>query len=179
MQGLALRPTPDRLRETLFDILAPRIAGTVFVDAYAGSGAVGIEALSRGAVRAVFIENHRGALRTIGENLKALGLEERATAIGAKAVAALARVEADIVFLDPPYDQEGEYDAALRVLSARAAGPLPDGRGSVTVIAQHSVRLMLKEEYGPLRRTRVVKQGDNALSFFEGVRELPDEPQRL
>jgi 16S rRNA (guanine(966)-N(2))-methyltransferase RsmD len=158
LPGLALRPTPDRLRETLFDVLAPRIAGTVFLDAYAGSGAVGIEALSRGASRAIFIEKHRGAVEVIRQNLESLDLETRAQVICAKALAALARHPADIVFLDPPYDLTGEYDAALRVLSV--APP-------ALVVAQHSVRLALKEDYGPLRRTRLLKQGDNALSFFE------------
>src|SRR5580658_9810845 len=112
--GLATRPTPDRLRETLFDILAPRIAGTVFVDAYAGTGAVGIEALSRGAARCVFIENGRRAVEAIRENLRALRIEERASVVVGKAAAALGRVgAADIVFLDPPYEMEAEYAAAL------------------------------------------------------------------
>ena len=77
--GAATRPTPDRLRETLFDILAPRIPGAVFLDAYAGTGAVGIEALSRGASHAYFLERNRAAMAAIRENLAALGLESRAT----------------------------------------------------------------------------------------------------
>ena len=116
------------MRETLFDVLAPRIAGTVFLDAYAGSGAVGIEALSRGAARAIFIENHRGAVEVIHQNLKSLGLEGRAEVVRGKAVAVLARREAGIVFLDPPYDLPAEYDAALRALGERP---------SALVIAQH------------------------------------------
>jgi 16S rRNA (guanine(966)-N(2))-methyltransferase RsmD len=158
LPGLALRPTPDRLRETLFDVLASRIAGTVFLDAYAGSGAVGIEALSRGASHAIFVEKHRGAVEVIRQNLKSLALDGRADVICAKALSALARCPADIVFLDPPYDLTGEYDAALRVLSL--APP-------ALVIAQHPVRLPLNDDYGPLHRTRLLKQGDNALSFFE------------
>jgi len=102
LPGMALRPTPDRLRETLFDVLASRIAGAVFLDAYAGSGAVGIEALSRGAARAIFIEKHRGAVEVIRQNLKSLDLETRAQVICAKALSALPRHPADIVFLDPP-----------------------------------------------------------------------------
>jgi 16S rRNA (guanine(966)-N(2))-methyltransferase RsmD len=158
LPGLTLRPTPDRLRETLFDVLEPRIAGTVFLDAYAGSGAVGIEALSRGAARAIFIENHRGAVEVIHQNLKSLGLDERAEVIHGKALPTLPRREAGIVFLDPPYDLTAEYDAALRALGERP--PL-------LVIVQHPVRLPLKDEYGQLRRLRLLKQGDNALSFFE------------
>ncbi len=158
LSGAHLRPTPDQLRETLFDVLAPHIAGATFLDAYAGSGAVGIEALSRGAARAVFIEKHHSALDVIHQNLKTLGLEERAEAICGKTLAALPRFSADIVFLDPPYELEHECDAALAVLGA-APPPL--------VIAQHTVRQPLKEEYGRLRRIRVLKQGDNALSFYE------------
>jgi len=158
LPGRALRPTPDRLRETLFDILAPRIAGTVFLDAYAGSGAVGIEALSRGAARAIFIESHRRTVSVIRENLKPLGLDERADVIFGKALPALARAAADIVFLDPPYELIGEYDGALRVLGERPPA---------LAIAQHPIRLALKEAHGQLRRVRLLKQGDNALSFYE------------
>src|SRR6516162_6983535 len=79
--GLATRPTPDRLRETLFDILGDRVEGAIFVDAYAGTGAVGIEALSRGADHAYFLERNRAALDAIRANLAALGLEQRATVL--------------------------------------------------------------------------------------------------
>jgi 16S rRNA (guanine966-N2)-methyltransferase len=154
MPGLELRPTPDRLRETLFDILTPRLEGAVFVDAYAGSGAVGIEALSRGAARAIFIEKHRGAVDVIRQNLKSLGLEARAEVVTGKVRIALARFTADIVFLDPPYGLAQEYAEAL----GQAQAPL--------VIAQHTTRLALKETYGALRRTRIVRQGGNALSFY-------------
>jgi 16S rRNA (guanine966-N2)-methyltransferase len=84
--GLATRPTPDRLRETLFNVLAPRIEGAVFVDAYAGTGAVGIEALSRGAARCVFVESGRRAVEAIRENLHALGIEGRASVVAGKVV---------------------------------------------------------------------------------------------
>jgi 16S rRNA (guanine(966)-N(2))-methyltransferase RsmD len=157
--GLHVRPTPDRLRETLFDILAPRISGVLFVDAYAGSGAVGIEALSRGAREAVFIERSRAAAAVIRDNLASLGLEPRAQLIVGKTLTALPRLAPDIVFLDPPYDLAAEYDAALRLLGDAAAPPL--------AIAQHTTRLRLRDQYGALRLTRALKQGDNALSFFE------------
>ena len=162
--GDATRPTPDRLRETLFDILAPRIRGATFVDAYAGSGAVGIEALSRGAARAWFLERARAALHVLRRNLSALDLEPRATVIAGPALVALARCSADIVFLDPPYKLVGEYAAALELLAA--APP-------ALVVAQHSIRQVLPETAGPLRRIRVVKQGDNALSFFGVTVEPP------
>ncbi len=161
MPGLALRPTPDRLREALFNVLAPRIEGAIFLDAYAGSGAVGIEALSRGAARAIFIEKHFSAARVIRENLDALGVADRATVSQSAVGAALGRFEADIYFLDPPYTAPAEYEAVLNLLGER---PGLDARS--LVLAQHEKRLALAECYGNLRRTRVLTQGDNAVSFF-------------
>jgi 16S rRNA (guanine966-N2)-methyltransferase len=157
--GDATRPTPDRLRETLFDILAARIEGVRFIDAYAGTGAVGIEALSRGAAHAWFLERNRLALETIRENLALLQLGGRATVAAGPVLLTLARYPADIVFLDPPYAQEREYASALGVL-AESTPPL--------AIVQHSIRLALPDVRGPLCRTRIVKQGDNALSFYTG-----------
>ena len=155
--GDATRPTPDRLRETLFDILALRIEGAVFLDAYAGTGAVGIEALSRGARHAIFLEKDRVAIETIRDNLASLKLESRATVVKGAVLLALGHSEAGIVFLDPPYAVEREYTAALELLSERP----PE-----LTIVQHSIRLALAQAYGSLRCTRRVKQGDNALSFF-------------
>ena len=103
LSGPHLRPTPDRLRETLFDILAPRIEGVTFLDAYAGTGAVGIEALSRGAHEAIFIERSRAAADVIRGNLQSLGIEARAQVFCGKALVVLERLKSDLVFLDPPY----------------------------------------------------------------------------
>jgi 16S rRNA (guanine966-N2)-methyltransferase len=155
--GAATRPTPDRLRETLFDILQPRIVGVTFLDAYAGTGAVGIEALSRGAVHAFFLERNRAALEAIRENLAELELERRSTVAPGPVLLTLPKHRAGIVFLDPPYEMEREYAAALELL-----GETPPE----LVVVQHSVRLEIDEAYGALRRTRSVRQGDNALSFF-------------
>jgi 16S rRNA (guanine966-N2)-methyltransferase len=155
--GLETRPTPDRLRETLFNILALRIEGAVFLDAYAGTGAVGIEALSRGARHAFFLERSRPALETIRENLASLKAEARATVVPGMALLTLPRHPADIVFLDPPYELEREYLAALDLLA--------EAPPQLTVV-QHPVRLALGDAYGKLRRSRLVKQGDNALSFY-------------
>jgi 16S rRNA (guanine966-N2)-methyltransferase len=160
LPGMRTRPTPDRLREALFNVLAPRIEGCVFLDAYAGCGSVGIEALSRGARRAVFIEQNRAAVRVIHENLDSLGASERATVAGGRVTALLERFEADIVFLDPPYEQEREYGKALEILGRKPP---------VLAIAQHTSRSALEETYGSLRRTRVLRQGDNSLSFYEAV----------
>jgi 16S rRNA (guanine966-N2)-methyltransferase len=161
--GDATRPTPDRLRETLFDILSPRIEGAIFLDAYAGTGAVGIEALSRGARHVIFLEKDRVAIDTIRENLESLKVERRATVVKGAVLLALERSPAEIVFLDPPYSQEREYRAALELLGEAPSALV------VVVVAQHSVRLALADSYGALRKTRVVKQGDNALSFFSAA----------
>ena len=154
--GVATRPTPDRLRETLFDILAPRIRGARFADAYAGTGAVGIEALSRGAAHAYFLEKNRVALEAIRENLAALGIEARATVVTGPVALTLGRWPADIVFVDPPYALEREYAAVFAVLEA---GPPP------LAIVQHSVHIALPAAPG-LRCTREVRQGDNVLGFY-------------
>ena len=164
LPGLDVRPTPDRLRETLFNILAPRIAGKVFADVYAGTGAVGIEAISRGARRAIFVESNRAAGNVIRENLRSLNAMDRAELRVTRAAAAVPQIEADIVFLDPPYRLANEYERSLDMLAERP----PE-----LVIAQHSSKLDLKESYGPLQRVRVVKQGDNALSFYQPLDESP------
>jgi 16S rRNA (guanine(966)-N(2))-methyltransferase RsmD len=155
--GNDTRPTPDRLRETLFDILGPRVQGLKFLDAYAGTGAVGIEALSRRASHAIFLERRKRAVEIIRENLESLGLEARATVVTGPALLSIERYPADIVFMDPPYELEREYAAALGLLAETPRD---------LVIAQHSVRLSLAESYGILRRTRLLRQGDNALSFY-------------
>ena len=160
--GLETRPTPDRLREALFSILAPRIQGKIFADLYAGTGAVGIEALSRGANRAIFVELSRPAVNVIRENLKTLKAEPRAEVRQAKATAIAPKLQADIVFLDPPYKLERDYSLVLNSL------PKPQ-----LVIVQHDARLKLSESYGALHHTRTLRQGDNCLSFFETL-ETPD-----
>ncbi|HMD47543.1 MAG TPA: 16S rRNA (guanine(966)-N(2))-methyltransferase RsmD [Bryobacteraceae bacterium] len=155
--GLETRPTPDRLREALFNVLAPRIQDAVFLDLYAGTGAVGIEALSRGARRCILVEKNRSAVDVIRQNLATLGLEGRAEVYTSKPAPVLERVKADIVFLDPPYEMEKELESALEMLGSSPA-PL--------AIAQHPSRRELPEIFGNLRRYRVLKQGDNSLSFY-------------
>jgi 16S rRNA (guanine(966)-N(2))-methyltransferase RsmD len=157
VEGTGTRPTSDRLRETMFSILGAGVEGCVFVDAYAGTGAVGIEALSRGARHVVFLEKDRRALDAIRRNLALLKAEARARIVPGAAPAHLKGIEADIVFLDPPYDQEREYAAALAALEANPPA---------LTIVQHSARFATAGVYGPLMRDRVVKQGDNALSFY-------------
>lgn len=158
--GTDVRPTPDRLREALFNVLAPRIRDTVFLDAYGGTGAVGIEAVSRGATNAIFIEKTRAAAELIEENAASLGIVDRCRVLRGSVQLMLPRHPADIVFLDPPYDQEKEYELAMAILG-ESAPPL--------VIVQHASRLVLPAECGKLRRTRILRQGDNSLSFYEPI----------
>jgi 16S rRNA (guanine966-N2)-methyltransferase len=165
-----LRPTSDRLRETLFNILSPRISGASFLDLFAGTGAVGIEALSRGAQEALFVENHPPAAKLIRENLTALGIKSGATVLQLDALAALEKIQQrqkdaafpyDFVFLDPPYAAAEQY---LKVMAFLAAAPFvtPD----TIVIAEHTRKFELPEEFAALERVRVLKQGDAALSFY-------------
>ncbi len=158
--GLVVRPTPDRLREALFNVLAPQIAGTVFLDAYAGSGAVGIEALSRGANHIILVEHNRSALAIIRANLESLGITHEATLVPGNAASSLQSYNPDIAFIDPPYEQTKEYPAALLALSRTQ---------SRLVIAQHASRAVLEDRYESLKKIRVLKHGDNSLSFYEPV----------
>ncbi len=171
--GLATRPTSDRLRETLFNVLAPRIQGAGFLDLYAGSGAVGIEALSRGAVRVEFVERAPAALKVLRSNLEKLGLTAgfhiHAAAVGAtlrRAVETPKREQYEVLFLDPPYDAAEEYAATLGLLGGSAAGLLADG---ALVIAEHRRKERLEDRYGSLARTRLLEQGDAALSFYAAL----------
>lgn len=168
--GLATRPSSDRLRETLFNVLRPRIEGAVFLDLYAGSGAVGIEALSRGAARVVAVERSPAALAVLRANLERLGtggaVRVQAGSVGAflrKAAGGRTRPERyNIVFLDPPYDAAEEYEAALGLLGG-AATLLA---GDAMVVAEHRRKQPLAARYGTLQRTRLLEQGDAALSFY-------------
>lgn len=155
-EGDQTRPTPDRLREALFSALGDRVEDTVFLDAYAGSGSVGIEALSRGAKRAIFVEKHPKALVALRANLASLGLVHRATVITTAVSRALPNQPADIIFLDPPYDRESEYSLAMEAI--------PECK---LLLVQHSIRLTLPEVSGELRRVRQMRQGDNVVSFYE------------
>jgi 16S rRNA (guanine966-N2)-methyltransferase len=171
LKGLALRPTSDRLRETLFNVLGHRVSGSRFVDVFAGTGAVGIEALSRGAVEVVFIEKHAPAVALIRRNLESLGVGTGVSVVSADAVRGLEELAAThtpvddpvgLVFLDPPYAKAEQYARVLGFLgSARFLAP-----GSL-VIAEHRRTLDLPQHFGKLLQTRVLRQGDAALSFFE------------
>jgi 16S rRNA (guanine(966)-N(2))-methyltransferase RsmD len=175
--GLKTRPTSDRLRETLFNVLAPRITGAAFLDLYAGSGAVGLEALSRGAARVEFVERAPAALRVLRGNLEWLGIQSgfriHAAAVGTwmrRASSADTKPERyEILFLDPPYDAAEEYKSTLDLLGGAAAGLLA---ADALVIAEHRRKDAMQDSYGALARTRILKQGDASLSFY-AVRPLP------
>lgn len=149
------RPTPDRLKESLFSILMPEIEGCVFADAYAGSGAVGIEALSRGAARAIFIEKSRTAAEVLRANLAALKVESRAEVFVARTAQVLPRLASDIVFLDPPYAMEDEYASSMQLI-----------RSARLIIVQHEARFDPGAEHQNWRSFRTVRQGSNALTFY-------------
>jgi 16S rRNA (guanine966-N2)-methyltransferase len=179
LRGLAMRPTSDRTRETLFNILSADVRDSTFVDLFAGSGAVGIEALSRGARRAIFVERYPAAVKLLRANLESLGIAVAnpkakafagaAEIIAADAIAALEQLaargaKADIIFADPPYAASAAYSALLGWLGETelaAAGGL--------VIFEHTRRLALPAVAGMLERTRLVEQGDTALSFYTPV----------
>ena len=158
--GLAVRPTPDRLREALFNVLAFGIEGQVFLDAYAGTGAVGIEALSRGAKHVILMERSAMALAVIRENLAALKIADDVSIVRGSAPVLIPNYPCDIAFIDPPYDQLNEYTNSLTVLAQTRCE---------LAIAQHASRITLDENYDGLQKTRVLRQGDNSLSFFEPV----------
>jgi 16S rRNA (guanine966-N2)-methyltransferase len=168
-RGMRTRPTSDRLRETLFNILSPRLDGCRFVDLYAGTGAVGIEALSRGAEHVWFAENAGSALESLRQNLSALKisrgftLEDRGVGAMLQSLGKLPQ-PVDLVFLDPPYEAEEEYAGTLNFFgSVRGRTVLAP---HALVIAEHSSKVRLAAHYGALEHTRLVKQGDAALSLF-------------
>jgi 16S rRNA (guanine966-N2)-methyltransferase len=169
LPGMETRPTPDRLRESLFNVLAPEIEGVVFMDAYAGTGAVGIEAVSRGASKAILIERSRSAANVIRENIAALKLAGRVEVLHGRVLQYLPHRKADIVFLDPPYELEKEYSEALGFLS--------EGEARL-VIVQHSSRMKLDDRYGALERARVMTQRENSLSFYRRL-IVPESIERV
>ena len=166
MRGMDIRPTSDRLRETLFNVLAPGLDDSVWLDVFAGTGAVGIEALSRGARSVYFVESSKKAAELIRRNLQSLGVEEGFEVLERDAVQALRlldsqAVECDFCFLDPPYRMEEVYEEALGFLSqSRLLKP------ESVVIAEHDKHFDPGGKYGALERYRELRQGDAVLSFY-------------
>ena len=174
--GLDTRPTADRLRETLFNVLTQgavdRVAGAAFLDLYAGSGAVGIEALSRGAASVTFVEQGAPALAILSKNLSNLGIRSPNVRVEKRSAGRFLRMAIEknaaepfsAVFLDPPYDLAEEYTNTLGLLGGEGAALLAP---TAWVVAEHRRKHPLPAEFGRLRRIRLLQQGDAALSFYE------------
>jgi 16S rRNA (guanine966-N2)-methyltransferase len=166
--SLQTRPTSDRLRETLFNILAPRIKGARFLDLCAGSGAVGIEALSRGAAHVTFVDRSRKMYALIETNLKLLNVSDVESEVVSKEALEFLRKHTkneagpfDIIFFDPPYAMD--YEAVLDYVGEQVTRMLSDGG---VIIVEHHQKKDLKEEFAVLKRYRMLKQGDSCLSFY-------------
>ena len=167
--SLQVRPTSDRLRETLFNVIAPRIADARFLDLCAGSGAVGIEALSRGAAWATFVDQSRKMCGLVEANLDLCKVPENQTEVVnitaedfLKRAASRPSEPWDIIFFDPPYKED--YLTVLRLVGNNTNGPL---KSAGLLIAEHHHKTELPEEVSELTRVRVLKQGDSALSFYQ------------
>ena len=159
-----LRPTSDKLRETLFNILAPRIAGARVLDAYAGTGALGIEALSRGAAAVTFVEKDRRAQTLIETNLAQCRIDTGYNLVRGAVDRAVASLQTpgfepfDIVLLDPPYAMPGH--TALMKIDALVA---PGG----VVVLEHTRRVPAPDQVDRLVRVRQITSGDSMLTFYE------------
>jgi 16S rRNA (guanine966-N2)-methyltransferase len=157
-----LRPTSDRLRETLFDVLGGRVAGARVLDGCAGTGAIGLEALSRGAAHVTFVDSDRRALDLISENLRRCGIRDRYAMMRSRVEAvsrALPPGSFDLVVLDPPYD---EPDVA-GILTSTAALLAADG----WLVLEHAKRRLVPPGGGGLALVRDLRAGDSALAFYE------------
>jgi 16S rRNA (guanine966-N2)-methyltransferase len=161
--SLDVRPTSDRLRETLFNVIAARIPDSRFLDLCAGSGAVGIEALSRGAAHATFVDRSRRSCQLIESNLKLCQVPEEQRDIYCSEAAEFVKQsnedQWDIIFLDPPY--KTDY---LRILELVGSSKVLSDEG--IFIVEHHHKTNLPETIGSLMRTRVLKQGDSSLTFY-------------
>ncbi len=159
-----LRPTSDKLRETLFNVLAPRVAGARVVDGFAGTGALGIEALSRGAALVTFVERDPRALKLVRDNLARCAVQPDRYAIIRSDFLSVTRgrregTRADLVLLDPPYDLRSLEEALGAAEGLLEAGGL--------VVLEHAKRRESPARAGGLNRVRVLTSGDSGLSFYE------------
>lgn len=173
LHGMDIRPTSDRLRETLFNILSAgnssALDGTVWLDLFAGTGAVGIEALSRGAKQVYFVDSSPAAAALIRKNLNSLGINNGFRILQQQVAAAFHQLErehvaADVVFIDPPYRLK---DAYRETLSSLAQSPVISA--TPVVIAEHEKQFDPGEEFQSLGRFRKLVQGSTALSFYRRV----------
>jgi len=164
-KGVELRPTGDRLKETLFNILKPGIAGAVMLDVFSGTGAIGIEAISRGAGQVIFIERDSAAVDLIRHNLELCGIKEGFSIIQQdtfKALRSLARqgFQSDIIFFDPPYDWQPYSDLLKLVLKPELASR------RTSAVMEHIRKSVLPDTGDGYHRYRLVRQGSSCLSFY-------------
>jgi len=175
--GEGTRPLGDRMKQSLFAILEPALRDRVFIDLFAGSGAAGIEALSRGAAKAIFVERNARAVESVRRNLEATGLAGRAVVVRASASTwlstakgrELAAAPATAVFVDPPYDAPADVDGSLRLLESAGSGGIVARDG--VVVVKH----FRKTEPAPTRLLRSVREerfGDTVLTFFRWAEEV-------
>ena len=174
---MKVRPTSDRLRETLFNVISPRIEGVRFLDLCAGSGAVGIEALSRGAAHATFVDQSRKMCALIESNLDLLVIPENETEVVQSEAGEFLRQSGkrgrapwNVVFFDPPYATD--YPPLLELFGGSSITALAEGG---LLIVEHHHKNQLPDKLGSIQRQRVLKQGDSALSFYH-VRENTPQP---
>jgi len=165
-EGMDLRPTGDRLKESLFNILGARLDGTTVLDVFGGTGAIGIEALSRGAGEVVFIDGSEAACRLILKNLQLCGISAGYRIVRQDVFSALRSLaregfKAGIVYIDPPYDWK-PYGDLLGILFTKG---LVSQASSVAI--EHHRKAAVPESGDGFRRTRIVRQGDHCLSFYE------------
>lgn len=173
-RGADLRPTSDRLKETLFNILGPEISGSVFLDVFAGTGAIGLEALSRGARAAVFIESNREAAKLIRQNLELCGIASDFRILVGDVFTLLRTLaresfNADIAVLDPPYHW-GPYRDLLETLFRTGIA-----RAGSRVVIEHHRKAALPPAGDGFRCVRVVRQSDKCLSFYQATNPVTDE----
>lgn len=164
LPGKAVRPTSDRVRTSVFDIIGRTVEGARVLDLFAGSGALGIEALSRGASKVIFVEHSRRALKALEDNLRALGLTQEAEVVGTEALSYLRRwrgpVPFDIIFADPPYDFGGHQ--VLLGIVARKKLLAPGG----FLVLEHRTGTILQDSIGQLQLTRRKVFGITTVSWF-------------
>jgi 16S rRNA (guanine(966)-N(2))-methyltransferase RsmD len=164
-RGNRTRPTGGRLKKSLFDILAPRLPGARVLDLFAGAGALGLEALSRGAAHVTFVERNRAAADTIRKNIERLGLDKEAGLLRREATAAIGFLASreqtfDIILLDPPYRSDLHASLLQRIDAASLAS-----QGGL-VILEHHHKTVLADTYGGLTKMREVRAGESCLSFY-------------
>ena len=175
LRGMEIRPTSDRLRETLFNVLTggnpQALAGSTWLDLFAGTGAVGIEALSRGASQVTFVESSKPAMALIRENLASLGITRGFQLLQSDVLPVLRRSAlkaVDFIFLDPPYAAAAAYQRTLELLAGSSAlAP------NTAVIVEHEKKFDPGEAFEELQRFRKLQQGDAALSFYRRESKSP------